>query len=67
MLCRPNGTIQVNSVNIIGHVFGGDTSDMQIVSNGTVAVPEPQTWILLGVGLVSLVGIRPGRVRPARG
>ncbi len=50
----PNGTIQVNSVNIIGHVFGGDTSDMQIVSNGTVSVPEPHTLAFLTLGLVGL-------------
>ena len=63
----PNGTIQVNSVNIIGHVFGGDTSDMQIVSNGTVAVPEPQTWILLGVGLAALgLGCKIFRVGSGR-
>jgi hypothetical protein len=54
----PNGTIQVNSVNIIGHVFGGDSSDMQIVSNGTVAVPEPRTYALLALGLVGVFLIR---------
>ena len=48
----PNGTITVNSVNLVGHVFGGDSSDMQIVSHGTVAVPEPQTDALLALGLV---------------
>lgn len=53
----PNGTITVNSVNLIGHLYGGDTHDMQIVSNGTVAVPEPQTYALLALGLASVFSI----------
>ena len=51
----PNGTITVNSVNITGHVFGGDSSDMQIVSNGTIAVPEPQIYALLTIGFGGLL------------
>src|SRR5207248_547630 len=48
----PNGTITINSVTIHGRLFGGDTSDMQITSNGGVVaptnitpVPEPATFI----------------------
>lgn len=49
----PNGTISVNSVNIVGHLYGGDSTDFQIVSGATVQtpVPEPATymaaWLLL--------------------
>ena len=54
----PNGTITMNSVNLTGHVFGGDSSDMQIVSGGTVTVPEPSSYTLVGAGLVGLFAIR---------
>jgi hypothetical protein len=52
----PNGTITENSVNLTGHLFGGDTSDMQIVSGGTVMnpVPEPQSYALFGLGAAAL-------------
>ena len=53
------GTITVNSVNIVGHLFGGDSSDMQIVSGATVMapVPEPNTAVigLLGGFLCLLI------------
>lgn len=49
----PNGTITMNSVMLDGRLFGGDSSDMQIVSGGTIMapVPEPQTYALLALGL----------------
>ncbi|HXI83202.1 MAG TPA: PEP-CTERM sorting domain-containing protein [Verrucomicrobiae bacterium] len=54
----PNGTITINSVTIHGHLFGGDSSDMQITSNGGVVVPEPSSYALVGVGLLGLLGLR---------
>jgi len=54
----PNGTITINSVNLNGHLFGGDTSDMQITSGGTIFVPEPQTYALLTLGLAGLLLMR---------
>ena len=55
----PNGSINVNSVNIFGHLFGGDSADMQIVSGATVTVPEPQTYVLLALTLGGLLMVRP--------
>lgn len=53
----PNGAVSFNSVTIDGRVFGGDTHDMQLVSNFTInaptTVPEPATLLLLGSGLVA--------------
>lgn len=46
---NPNGTININSVTIFGHLYGGDTADMQITSNaGVVNIPEPSTFVLVG-------------------
>ncbi len=61
-----NGTINMNEVTINGRVFGGDSSNMQLVSNFYLntpvttnqhsTVPEPTSLIawcgLIGVGLI---------------
>lgn len=47
----PNGTITMNSVHLIGHLYGGDDSDMQIVSGGDV-VPEVGTSLIASIVLL---------------
>ena len=55
----PTGTINVNSVAIMGHLFGGDSADMQITSGGTVqVVPEPTIAALGGLGAISMILLR---------
>jgi hypothetical protein len=49
----PNGAMSINHSVLDGRFFGGDTSNMQIVSGDTLTAPrtpEPASW-LLGVGL----------------
>jgi len=52
----PNGNINLNSITIDGRVFGGDSQDMQIVSNAYVdappSVPEPSSIALYGSSLI---------------
>lgn len=56
----PNGTININSVNITGHLYGGDSSDMMIVSGGTLVadVPEPGSAQLATVALFAGLAAR---------
>jgi len=52
----PNGTISMVNTRFVGRVFGGDSTDMQIVSGDTITapattatpVPEPASVLLVG-------------------
>ena len=57
IILAPNDVISLTNANLDGRVFGGDSSDMQIVSGDTIkapttVVPEPATLALLGTGLL---------------
>lgn len=66
----PNGKINVNSINIDGQLFGGDSQDMSIVSNAYVTAPTnrqsvPESSSVLSfltlLGGVGAVGFRKSR------
>ena len=58
IILAPNDVISLTNANLDGRVFGGDSSDMQIVSGTTIkapgVVPEPATLTLLGSGILAL-------------
>ena len=60
----PDGTITMDNAVLDGRLFGGDSTDMQIVSGSyvdapTTSVPDGGTTVaLLGIGLTSLAVVR---------
>jgi hypothetical protein len=59
IILAPNDAISLVNANLDGRVFGGDSSDMQIVSGDTIkapttVVPEPAALTLLGSGILAL-------------
>ena len=64
-ILAPNDKISLVNANLDGRVFGGDSSDMQIVSGDTInspsPTPEPSTLILLATALLGFVGLAAWR------
>jgi len=58
IILAPNDAISLVNANLDGRAFGGDSSDMQIVSGDTIkapgVIPEPGTIALLGSGILAL-------------
>lgn len=65
VILAPNDAISLVNANLDGRVFGGDSSDMQIVSGDTikspVSTPEPSTLTLLATALFGFVGLAAWR------
>jgi choice-of-anchor A domain-containing protein len=63
IILAPNDAISLVNANLDGRVFGGDSSDMQIVSGDTInqpatpVVPTPPSLVLMSLGGVALVGL----------
>jgi hypothetical protein len=63
----PLGTIQLNHAFLDGRLFGGDSSDMQIVSGATINAPSPVPLpgalplLATGLGALGLLGWRRKR------
>lgn len=64
IILAPNAAISLVNANLDGRVFGGDSSDMQIVSGDTInapaatsPVPEPASILLLGTMLLGLASV----------
>jgi len=64
IILAPNDGLSLVNANLDGRVFGGDSSDMQIVSGDRInitpvtpppPVPEPMTLVLFGSGVAALL------------
>jgi VPDSG-CTERM motif len=59
----PNGPVSFVNTRFIGHIYGGDSVNMQIVSGDTITIPQQvpdagATVALLGIALAGIEGAR---------
>jgi PEP-CTERM motif len=53
IILAPNDALSTTNANLVGRLWGGDSSDLQFVSGSTLissGVPEPSTWAMMLIG-----------------
>jgi hypothetical protein len=59
IILAPNDVLSMTNANLVGRLWGGDSSDLQFVSGShlitpVTGVPEPSTWAMMLLGFLGL-------------